>query len=180
MPDRPQQLRIHSRQPRQGLRIQPIVLPAAAADQLYLPRIGHAHLVPKAAQHPAHPWPMRSNFNRHSALCQAAKSLLHPFLSRCHRPFPHHLPLAVRHIVMAALVPQVHADRYRSLSVLAPLRTLQTSVILLHGRFSFAPRVRIHWELNASRRGPAFSSHLSAASKTCSTVISSSFPATTR
>ena len=137
MPDRPQQFRIHSRQPRQSLRIQPIVLPAAGADQLHLPRIRHDHLVPKAAQQPAHPRRMRSHFDRDPTLWQATKSLLHPFLSRRHLAFPHHLSFAVQHIIVAGLVSQVHADRDRSLAGLAPLRTLWTSVILLHGRFSF-------------------------------------------
>src|ERR1035438_2299882 len=161
MPDRPQQLRVHARQPRQGLRIQPIILPAAGADQLHLSGIRHDHLVPKAAQQPAYPRRMCPHFDRDPTLWQVTKPLFHPFLSRRHGAFAHHLSLAVQHIIVTGLVSQVHADRNRSLAGFAPLRTLQTSAILLHGRFSFfAPRVRIHWELIASRWGPAFSFHL--------------------
>ena len=54
----------------------------------------------------------------------------------------------------------VHADRNRLRNSFASLRTLSSGDILLHGRSPFAPRVRIHWERIASRRGPAFSSHL--------------------
>src|SRR5580692_2760134 len=75
--------------------------------------------------------------DRHPALWQAAESLLHPFLRRRHRPFPHHFSFAVGHIVVAALVAEVHADRNRSLAGIVPLRTRCTSVILLHSRFSF-------------------------------------------
>src|ERR1035438_2255920 len=68
---------------------------------------------------------------------QAAKPLLHPFLGRRHRAFSHHLAFTVHHIVVARLVAQVHSDRQRSFADSFPLRTLRTSVILLHGRFSF-------------------------------------------
>src|ERR1035441_9674249 len=84
-------------------------------------------------------------FNRDPTPWQATKSLLHPFLGRRHRTLSHHLSVAVGHIIVARLVSQIHADRKRFLPrfapclppCLLPLRTLWTSVILLHGRFSF-------------------------------------------
>jgi hypothetical protein len=45
MSDRTQQLRIDPGQPRQRLRIQPIVFPAALADQPHPARIRHHHFV---------------------------------------------------------------------------------------------------------------------------------------
>src|ERR1035438_207651 len=108
-------------------------------------------------------------FNRDPTPWQATKSLLHPFLGRRHRTLSHHLSVAIGHIIVARLVSQIHADRKRFLPrfapclppCLLPLRTLWTSVILLHGRFSFCTlSASIPWELTASRWGPAFSFHL--------------------
>src|ERR1017187_66759 len=90
-------------------------------------------------------------FNRDPTPWQATKSLLHPFLGRRHRTLSHHLSVAVGHIIVARLVSQIHSGRKRFLPrfcpsllsrllpllSLLPLRTLWTSVILLHGRFSF-------------------------------------------
>src|ERR1039457_7228957 len=114
-------------------------------------------------------------FNRDPTPWQATKSLLHPFLGRRHRTLSHHLSVAVGHIIVARLVSQIHADRKRFLPrfapclppCLLPLRTLWTSVILLHGRFSFCTlSASIPWELTASRWGPAFSFHLGYTSET--------------
>src|ERR1035438_1441766 len=108
-------------------------------------------------------------FNRDPTPWQATKSLLHPFLGRRHRTLSHHLSVAIGHIIVARLVSQIHADRKRFLPrfapclppCLLPLRTLWTSCILLHGRFSFCTlSASIPWELTASRWGPAFSFHL--------------------
>src|ERR1039457_474210 len=84
-------------------------------------------------------------FNRDPPPWQATKSLLHPFLGRRHRTLSHHLSVAVGHIIVAPLFSQLHGARKRFLPrfapclppCLLPLRTLWTSVILLHGRFSF-------------------------------------------
>src|ERR1039457_1499213 len=118
-------------------------------------------------------------FNRDPTPWQATKSLLHPFLGRRHRTLSHHLSVAIGHIIVARLVSQIHADRKRFLPrfapclppCLLPLRTLRTSVILLHGRFSFCTlSASIPWELTASRWGPAFSFHLGTASFRTATV----------
>src|SRR5450631_1079800 len=105
---------------------------------------------------------MRPHFDCDPTPWQGTKLLFHPFLGGRRRAFSQHLPCAVHHIIVAGLVSQVHADRNRLLAGFAPLRTLRTSVILLHGRFSFLHFECVsHWELIASRWGPAFSFHLS-------------------
>src|ERR1022692_1034328 len=118
-------------------------------------------------------------FNRDPTPWQATKSLLHPFLGRRHRTLSHHLSVAIGHIIVARLVSQIHADRKRFLPrfapclppCLLPLRTLWTSVILLHGRFSFCTlSASIPWELTASRWGPAFSFHLGYTDVMCGIV----------
>jgi hypothetical protein len=47
MPHWSQQLGIDSRQPCQGLRIVPIIFPAALGDQLHLLCVRHDHFVPQ-------------------------------------------------------------------------------------------------------------------------------------
>ena len=53
VPDRPQHLRIDPRQPRQLLRIHPIVLPVALADQLDPMRVRYDRFVSRRPQAPA-------------------------------------------------------------------------------------------------------------------------------
>src|ERR1700692_3981741 len=104
---------------------------------------------------------MCSHLDRDPTSRQTAKPLLHPFLGGRHRAFSHLLAVTVHHIIVACLVSQVHSDRQRSCADSFPLRTLWTSVILLHGRFSFLHFECVsNWELIASRWGPAFSFHL--------------------
>jgi len=50
-----QQLGIDPGQPRQCLRIQPVVFLATLPDQSHLARIGHDHFVPQLAQQTADP-----------------------------------------------------------------------------------------------------------------------------
>src|ERR1700729_1277176 len=104
---------------------------------------------------------MRSHLDCDPTPRQAPKPLLHSFFGCRYRTFSHHLAFTIHHIVVTRLVAQVHSDRQRSLAVSFPLRTLRTSVILLHGRFSFLHFECVsNWELIASRWGPAFSFHL--------------------
>src|SRR5215469_6092234 len=75
-----QQLGIDPRQPRQGLRIQPIVFLAALPDQSHLAGIGHDHFVPQLAQQTA----SRANASRFPAPpgCAAGRQKLPATLSR--------------------------------------------------------------------------------------------------
>jgi len=156
-----QQLRIHSGQPRQRLRIQPIILAAALADQLHLPGVGHDHLVPQALQQTAYPRRVRAHFHGHPAAPQRAKFLGQRFFRRAHAAFLNNLALFSQHAITAGFVSQVHTDRdrpcfYERLPVSDSVGRCYSS----SWPVSFALRVRTHWELNASRRGPAFSFHL--------------------
>jgi hypothetical protein len=75
--------------------------------------------------------------------------------------FDHHFARFVQHTVVGELIFQVHADRQLVLvENLLPLRC--HGAILFHKPVSFALRLeRVNrWERIASRRRPAFSSHL--------------------
>src|SRR5260221_6891415 len=103
---------------------------------------------------------MRSHLDGHPASPPRSERLCQSLLGGGHLPFFHHFSLTVQHAVATHPVAQVHADRH-CLGALFPLpHTLSSNVILFHGRSPFALRVRFHWELIASRRGPAFSYHL--------------------
>src|SRR6266478_3953747 len=100
---------------------------------------------------------MRSHLDGHPASPPRSERLRQSLLGGGHLPFFHHFSLTVQHAVATHPVAQVHADRH-CLGALFPLpHTLSSNVILFHGRSPFALRVRFHWELIASRRGPAFS-----------------------
>src|ERR1700680_4622178 len=129
---------------------------------------------------------MGSHFHSHQAPRHRAEHLHDGLLACAYSAFLYHLSVALQHAITAGLVSQVHTDRkafFASFS--APLRTLLTSVILLHGRFSFCTSSASIREHIASRRGPAFSFHLGKAEecsaglppglrKTCGTFFRSS------
>jgi hypothetical protein len=68
-----QPLGIDPGQPRQRLRIQPIVFLAALPDQPHLARIGYDHLVSQFAQQAAHPGRVRPDFHRDPAARHGAE-----------------------------------------------------------------------------------------------------------
>src|SRR5215472_4042137 len=105
---------------------------------------------------------MRSHFDGDTAVLPASKLSPHPCFGRRHAAPLLHFPILIQHTILTVSVSQVHTDRYRHwLRPYGPPRTLGSGVILLHSRSPFALRVRsIHWELIASRWGPAFSFHL--------------------
>src|SRR5258708_8817418 len=115
---------------------------------------------------------MGAHFQGHRAPPHSRKLLPHGFAARRHAAFRHHLAVVPDHAVAAGLVSQVHADRDRPFAPgCRPFRTLGSGAILFHGRSPFALRVRIHWELIASRRGSALSFHLSIASITSASAL---------
>src|SRR5688572_27685442 len=108
--------------------------------------------MPGLAQQLPYPARMHSHFNGDPTRRQFFKLLCHRLTRRCDFLFPQHFARTVQHALTTRLVSRAHTDRDRSLrQLLAALRTLLTSAILLHGPVSFALRVRIHWELTASR-----------------------------
>src|ERR1017187_2953042 len=108
---------------------------------------------------------MRSHFQRKPAFLYLTERLLQRSVGAPHAPFLYHFPVPVQNAVPACSVPQIYPYGERTLpGLLFFFRALPAGgAILLHGRRSFALRVRISiGSLTASRPGaPAFSSHLS-------------------
>src|ERR1700730_5813963 len=104
---------------------------------------------------------MSSSFQCHSTARYSTEYLLDPLLRRRHLLFDHHFACFVQNAVIGEPIAQVHSDRQLLLvENLLPLRC--HGVILFHKPASFALRLeRVNpWERIASRRRPAFSSHL--------------------
>ena len=105
-----QQLRIDPRQPRQRLRIQPIVFLAALPDQPYLARVRHDHFVPQSAQQPADPWRMRPGFQRDPAARHCPENFLQRFRIRADPLFRLYLASFIQHAVPAVAISQIQSD----------------------------------------------------------------------
>src|SRR5256884_81749 len=78
---RAQELRIDSRQPRQGSRIEAIIFSPALDDQARPLGVRHDHFVPQPRQQSAHPRRMRSRLHRYATPHHPSKGLLHFFRS---------------------------------------------------------------------------------------------------
>src|SRR6184192_2265145 len=76
---RAQELRIDSRQPRQGSRIEAIIFSPALDDQAHPLGVRHDHFVPQPRQQSAHPRRMRSRLHRYATPHHPSKGLLHFF-----------------------------------------------------------------------------------------------------
>jgi hypothetical protein len=104
---------------------------------------------------------MESGLQSHPAARDSAKHLLHGLFGRRQFLLEQHFTRFVQNAVVGGLISQVHSDRQLLLvENLLPLRC--HSAILFHKPVSFPLRLeRVnHWERIASRRRPAFSSHL--------------------
>src|SRR5262245_53325143 len=104
---------------------------------------------------------MRSCLHCNATSRYARKSLLHRFGCRCEFIFQDHSPGFLQNTVERPAISEIHTN-----SELAPLENLACSsahsATLLHGRSPFLCALSTfqHWERIASRRSPAFSSHL--------------------
>src|SRR5205807_8995890 len=72
---RAQELRIDSRQPRQGSRIEAIIFSPALDDQAHPLGVRHDHFVPQPRQQSAHPRRMRSRLHRYATPHHPSKGL---------------------------------------------------------------------------------------------------------
>src|SRR5690242_9389555 len=161
MAHRSQQSGIDPCQPRQGPGIELIIFSAALADQSYLARMGHDHFVTHLCQLPADPGRVRSGFQCDPTARNPAERLADSVRCGRHVTFPNHLPRLIQNAVIASSISQVQPDRQPCL-LENLLPTHGDGAILFHKPVSFALRLeRVNpWERIASRRRPAFSSHL--------------------
>jgi hypothetical protein len=136
--DRIQQRYIHSRQPRQRPRIQPIVFALAFRDQPHLARIRHDHRVPQLAQMPAHPGRMRPHLDHHPASHQRAEALVQPVPGGGKPTLGNHLAALVQHAVATRSIAQIHADRQLAAQLRLAL-TYLPGVTLFHAGLLSAP-----------------------------------------
>src|ERR1035438_5854309 len=88
---------------------------------------------------------MRSHFQRKPVFLYLTERLLQRSVGAPHAPFLYHFPVPVQDAVTACSVPQIYSNGERTFpGLLFLLRTLPAgAAILLHGRRSFALRVRI-------------------------------------
>ena len=133
---RTQQLRIDPRQPRQRLRIQPIVFLPALSDQPHLARIGHDHFMPQLAEQATDPGRMRPDFQRDPAARHRAEDFLQRFRIRADSLLQLYLPSFIHHAVPAVAISQIQSDGQLLLrEILALLRRCGAN--LLHCRSPF-------------------------------------------
>ena len=107
---RTQQLGIDPRQPRQRLRIQPIVFLAALPDQPHLARIRHDHFVPQLAEQATDPGRMRPDFQRDPAARHLAEDFAQRFRIRADTLLQLYLAGFVQHAVPAVAVSQIQSN----------------------------------------------------------------------
>ena len=154
-----QQLRIDPGQPRQRLRIQPIVFLAALPDQTHLARIRHDHFMPQLAEQATDPRANASRFPVRSD-CAAWRRRLRATLSAF-----------VRTRCSSRIWPASSTTQYQLLRSPRsnPMVSLCCEIFLLCAAalvliffiagllFICASSTSITWERTASRRRPAFS-----------------------
>src|ERR1700694_2033911 len=161
MPHRPQQLGIDSRQSCQGPRIVPIIFSMALGDQLRLLCVRHDHFLSPLSEQPACPGGMCSCLQCHETPRYFSKGLLHRLRRRRQFLFQNDLACFIQNTVERPAISQIQPDRQLGLfENLVPV--FRHSAILFHKPVSFVLRLeRVNpWERIASRRRPAFSSHL--------------------
>jgi hypothetical protein len=89
------------RQPRQRLRIQPIVFLPALPDQAHVARMGHDRFVPQLGEQPADPGRMHSGLERDTAAWHPAEPLPQSFRRRAQFLLEHSLASFLEHAVPA-------------------------------------------------------------------------------
>src|SRR5271167_751010 len=117
---------------------------------------------PMASASPTHPWRVRPRFQRHPAARHPTEDFLHGLRPGRHFLFQNYFSRLIQYAVPTPSVSQIQPDRqfltYNFFDLLC-----RCSANLLHCRSPLSPcasSASITWELIASRRRPAFSSHL--------------------
>ena len=149
---RTQQLGIDSCQPRQCLRIQPIVFLAALPDQPHLARMRHDDFVSQPAQQTADPGRMGPGFQRDPAARHGTEHFAQRFRIRAHALLQLDAAGFIQHAVPAVAVSQSgqRSVSVREIFLLGFIATVLTFFIA--GRlFICALSTSITWERTASR-----------------------------
>jgi hypothetical protein len=107
---RRQQRGIDPGQPRQGLRIQPVVFLPALPDQAHVARMRHDHFVAQLTQHPAHPRRVHSGLQRHAAARHSAEHLAQSLGSRAQALLQQHATSFVEYALPTGAIAQVESD----------------------------------------------------------------------
>jgi len=157
-----QQLRIDPGQPRQRLRIQTIVLLAALPDQPHLARIGDDHFMTQLAEQAADPGRMRPDFQCDPTARYDAEDFAQRFRICPHALLQLYLAGFLQHAVPAIAISQIQSDGQFLLRNI-PALLCRYGANLLHCRSPFYlcfEHVDNLGAYTASRRRPAFSSHL--------------------
>jgi hypothetical protein len=105
-----QQLWIDPRQPRQRLRIQPIVFLAALSDQPHLARIGHDHFMSQLAEQATDPGRMRPDFQCDPTARHGGEDFLQRFCTRTDSLFQLYLACFIDDAVPAVAISQIQSD----------------------------------------------------------------------
>ncbi len=102
-----QQLRIDPGQPRQRLRIQPIVFLAALPDQPHLARISHDHFVSQLAEQATDPGRMGPDFQRDPTPWHRAEDFAQRFRSRANSLLELYLACFIHDTVPTVAISQI-------------------------------------------------------------------------
>src|ERR1017187_8334505 len=122
----------------------------------------HDHFVPQFTQYPAYPWRVRPRFQRHPAAWHPSENLLHGLRRGRHFLFQNYFSRFIQNAVPTPSVSQIKPNRQLLTRIFFHL-LCRHSANLFHCRSPLSPcasSASITWELIASRRRPAFSSHL--------------------
>src|SRR6266481_5128480 len=119
------------------------------------------HFVPQLTEQPADPRGMGSCLQGHETPRYFSKGLLHRFRCRRQLLFQNDLACFIQNTVERPAISQIQSDRQLLLLEKFALQCLY-SASLFHKPVSFSLCLEHveHWERIASRRRPAFSSHL--------------------
>src|SRR3989442_273606 len=159
---RRQQLRIDPHQSRQHSGIKPIIFFPTLSDQAHIARMRHDYFVPQFTQYPAYPRGVRPGFQRHPAARHPTEDFLHGLRRGRHLLFQNYFSRFIQNAVPTEPISQIQPDR-ELLTCIFFVLLCHDSANLLHCRSPLSPcasSASITWELIASRRSPAFSSHL--------------------
>src|SRR5437660_3685163 len=132
---RAQELRIDSRQPRQGSRIEAIIFSPALDDQARPLGVRHDHFVPLPPQQSAHPRRMRSRLHRYATPHHPSKRLLHFFRSCWYLLFSKDFADFIQNAVRTETISQIQPNG--ELPVQNVFFTRLHSANLLHCRSPF-------------------------------------------
>jgi hypothetical protein len=139
--------------PRQRLRIQPIIFLAALPDQPHLARVRHDHFMTQPAQQATDPGRMCPGFQRHPAVRHCAEDFLQTFRTRTGSLLRLYLASFIHYAVPTRAISQVQSDRQfllRNIPALLPCRGATSFIVGL--LFICSSSTSITWERTASRR----------------------------